>query len=39
MLPEQRLYSAKTGGYRVADIVGATRERFVANCARLGCRD
>ena len=39
LVPEQRLYSAKTGGYRVADIVGATRERFVANCARLGCRD
>ena len=39
VVPDRRLYSAKTGGYRVADIVGATRERFVANCARLGCRD
>lgn len=37
VVPEARYYSAKTGHYRLSDIVTDSRRRFALNCAQLGC--
>jgi len=37
VVPDLQYASAKTGRYRLRDVVDDTRRRFVANCARLGC--
>lgn len=38
LIPERRFYSAKTGGYRLREVVDDTRRRFERNCQQLGCR-
>ena len=37
IIPDLRYASAKTGRYRLLDIVEDTRRRFATNCLRLGC--
>jgi hypothetical protein len=37
VVPEMRYYSAKTGRYRLSEIVDDTRRRFASNCVHLGC--
>lgn len=37
VVPDLRYASAKTGRYRLRDVVDQTRRRFAAYCAQLGC--